>query len=481
MQKVNFELFIMIWLQLEGKKFPAHQRTIAHFLQNAINDGEKQLLLMAFRASGKSTIVGLFCAWLLYQNPNCRILICSAEQNLATKMVRSVKGMFDKHPLLKPLKPHKLSQWAADEFTINRPEILRDPSMVARGIFGNITGFRADVIICDDVEVPNNCDTADKRAILRERLAEIDFILTPNGTQLYVGTPHCHDSLYNYSQNPAEPAFLQEFHRLYLPIINEHGKSSWPEKYPLPAIENYKKRHGLAKFLSQMMLESVPLSDNYFNPAQCQIYRDPLHYEQANGAQQYSIANQRIYSASCYWDPAFGGGDASVVAGVFTDGAGNYYIHDILYISTPNPQSPDNAQNQCHQVVDFLVRNYIPNIMVESNGLGKFLPALLRKIIHERGINAAVVAKNQTTQKNARITNALNAPLHAGAIWVHESVMRTKFYHELRDFNPNRTNNADDGLDAVANAILHEPIRLSTHTPTITRPVVGNHSVYNVK
>lgn len=88
------------------------------------------------------------------------------------------------------LKPERLDQWAADQFTVRRDVELRDPSMLAKGIGANITGLRADLIICDDVEVPRNCDTALKRMDLREKLEELDYILTPQGMQLYIGTPH---------------------------------------------------------------------------------------------------------------------------------------------------------------------------------------------------------------------------------------------------------------------------------------------------
>jgi hypothetical protein len=43
--------------------------------------------------------------------------------------------------------------WASDQFTVKRPFELRDPSMLAKGVAANITGLRADVVICDDVEV----------------------------------------------------------------------------------------------------------------------------------------------------------------------------------------------------------------------------------------------------------------------------------------------------------------------------------------
>ena len=60
--------------------------------------------------------------------------------------------------------------------------------MLAKGITANITGSRADVIICDDVEVPQTCDSADKREDLRARLAEMNYVQVAGGTQLYVGT-----------------------------------------------------------------------------------------------------------------------------------------------------------------------------------------------------------------------------------------------------------------------------------------------------
>lgn len=65
-----------------------------------------------------------------------------------------------------------------------------------QGISGNITGLRSDLIICDDVEVPNTCNTQKKRQNLRERLRELDFILSPHGTMIYIGTPHTQDTIY---------------------------------------------------------------------------------------------------------------------------------------------------------------------------------------------------------------------------------------------------------------------------------------------
>lgn len=148
------------------------------------------------RNSGKSTIVGLFCAWILYSRPSLRILVIAADHALAKKMVRNVKRIIEQHPLTLGLKPARQDQWASDQFTVNRNMELRDPSMLAKGLGANITGLRADIIICDDVEVPKNCDTALKRREMREKLGELDYILTPSGMQLYIGTPHTYYTIY---------------------------------------------------------------------------------------------------------------------------------------------------------------------------------------------------------------------------------------------------------------------------------------------
>ena len=194
---MSFSLFMALWNRLESRSTPAVHFQMAEWLQQNHEGGPDRMLLMAFRACGKSSVVGLYAAWRLLQNPVERILVLSADDALARKMVRQVRRIIERHPLCEPLIPERADQWAADRFTVRRTAEWRDPSMLARGIAANLTGCRADLIICDDVEVPNTCDTACKRDTLRRRLREAEFILTPGGTQLYIGTPHTYHSIYS--------------------------------------------------------------------------------------------------------------------------------------------------------------------------------------------------------------------------------------------------------------------------------------------
>lgn len=195
-KKLSFEKFLIQWNKIQEISTPKHHLEIAKWLENVWKSEKKRGLLMAFRSSGKSTIVGVFCAWLLYQNPNIRILVVAADTVLARKMVRNVKRIIEVNPLLSEICPKKKSEWAAGSFTVVRDRELRDPSMLAVGLLSNATGSRADVIIYDDVEVPKNCDTFQKRQELRERLLEYNFILVPDGMQIFIGTPHTLDTIY---------------------------------------------------------------------------------------------------------------------------------------------------------------------------------------------------------------------------------------------------------------------------------------------
>lgn len=193
--------FLDQWNAILGLTTPRHHRQIMEFLAEIWCTSPHRGLLMAFRHSGKSTVLGVFAACMLYLRPQTRILILSAESSLATRMVTHIRNILEVHPLCASLVPTKKTEWASSRITVNRPPGTREPSVVCQGIAGNITGMRADLIICDDIEVPNTIATATKRENLRERLRELDFILSPGGTMIYIGTPHTMDTIYRTSDD----------------------------------------------------------------------------------------------------------------------------------------------------------------------------------------------------------------------------------------------------------------------------------------
>lgn len=188
--------FVNAWNKILGFETPKHHKQILEFLVDVFNNEPRRGLLTAFRHSGKSTVVGIFAACVLYYRPETRILILSAESGLSSRMVSHVKNILENHPWCSDILPDVKKEWGTHKITIKRPIGIREPSVICQGISGNITGMRSDLIICDDVEVPNTCNTLQKRNNLRERLRELDFILSPRGTMIFIGTPHTKDTIY---------------------------------------------------------------------------------------------------------------------------------------------------------------------------------------------------------------------------------------------------------------------------------------------
>lgn len=480
---VCFRVFLVMWNQVQNQTTPAIHLKIATWLEKCWKNGNRNLLLMAFRSCGKSTLVGIFAAWLLYRHPDLRILVLAADLALARKMVRNVKRIIEKHPLTQHLKPPQADQWATDRFTINRDKELRDPSMLAKGVTANLTGTRADLIICDDVEVPNTCDTAEKRAELRERLSELDFILVQGGTQLYVGTPHSWYTIYADDARKEigeEMPFLHNYRKLKIPIMDKEGKSVWPERYSDESIMAMKRKTGPNLFSSQMLLQPVNIAESYLDVSALNFYEDDLVYSESQRESVLEIRGRKLVSASAWWDPAFGhsNGDHSVVAVVYTDDCGEYWLHHVGYIKINPHDKTDEATQQCRQVAQIVRNLYVPLIALETNGLGKFLPNILRRELNMASIPTAVREVNNRKAKSQRIIEAFDAVLAARALHVHRSIARTSFITEMQEWRPMNisSSNHDDALDAVAGALSMEPVRINRGQYTSGKYIGKRHN-----
>ncbi|WP_035692610.1 phage terminase large subunit [Azospirillum halopraeferens] len=465
----DFAAFVERWNAGQGQVTPAHHRVLAAWLAGRLDAGSRRLLLMAFRGAGKSTIVGLFAAWLLLSDPNRRLLVLAADLALATKMVRNTKRIVEQHPNTAALKPPRRDQWAVDQFTVARPRELRDPSMLARGIDGNITGSRADVVICDDVEVPRTCDTAAKRADLREKLAEIDCVLVPDGTRLYIGTPHTYYSIYAEEARPEageSRPFLDGYERMRLPVRDAAGAGAWPEVFSPARIAELEAAQGPLRFASQYLLRPTAVAAGYLDPDRLRPYDGEPVYREGAGRAWMTLNGVPLLSASAWWDPAFarpdgapGRGDGSVVAVVFSGADGNQYLHRTLYLSVDPADPTEEAVQQCRAVVRLMETLNLPGVHVETNGIGAFLPGLLRAELRRAGVGAAVIAQTSTAPKARRILEAFDARLAAGRLFAHRSVQETPFVREMREWRPDGSRGHDDGLDAVAGCLGAEPLR----------------------
>lgn len=210
--KKSFVAFLFVlWRALNLPKPTRCQIDMAKKLSSG---DERRFILQAFRGIGKSFITCAFVVWKLWNNPDLKFMIVSASKERADANSVFIKRIIDLLPFLHELKPKPGQRDSALSFDVGPAKPDHSPSVKSVGITGQLTGSRADILIADDVEVPNNSSTQAARDALGELVKEFDAILKPGGTIIYLGTPQTEMTLYRELEG-----------RGYVTTI-------WPARYP---------------------------------------------------------------------------------------------------------------------------------------------------------------------------------------------------------------------------------------------------------
>ena len=212
--KEDFRFFLTaIWTHLDLPQPTRAQLCIAEYLQ----DGPKRLQIQAFRGVGKSWITAAFVLWTLYNDPNRKVMVVSASKDRADSFSIFCQRLILEVPWMSQLKPKNDDQrWSRVSFDVGPAAPHQAPSVKSVGITGQLTGSRADLMVLDDVEVPNNSMTELQREKLLQLVTECESILTPKKDSriMFLGTPQTTFTVYNK---------LRE--RNYKPFV-------WPARYP---------------------------------------------------------------------------------------------------------------------------------------------------------------------------------------------------------------------------------------------------------
>ncbi|MDC1271922.1 phage terminase large subunit [Planktomarina temperata] len=190
----DFRKFLfVIWKHLNLPDPTPVQYDIAYNLQH----GAKRMIIQAFRGVGKSWITYAYVVWLLYMNPQLNILVVSASKSRSDDFTTFTLRLINEMDILAHLRPKTDQRQSKISFDVAPAAASHAPSVKSVGISGQLAGSRADVIVADDIEVPNNSMTQGMRDKLSEAVKEFDAILKPDGRIIYLGTPQNQESLYN--------------------------------------------------------------------------------------------------------------------------------------------------------------------------------------------------------------------------------------------------------------------------------------------
>ena len=164
-------------------------------------------LVMLPRAHLKSHMVATWCAWIIAKHPEITILYVSATAGLAEAQLYSIKNILTSTQYRKywPDMVHedegKREQWSATKIKVDHPkrklEGIRDATIATAGLTTNTTGWHADIIVSDDIVVPENAYTQEGRESVAKKTSQFTSIRNAGGFTLACGTRYHPSDIYD--------------------------------------------------------------------------------------------------------------------------------------------------------------------------------------------------------------------------------------------------------------------------------------------
>lgn len=500
----DFRKFVyMVWKQLGLPSPTPIQYDIAHYLQK----GPTRCVIEAFRGVGKSWLTAAFVCWLLWNDPQLKILVVSASKSKADENATFIKQIINLLPELAHLKADQGQRDSMLSFDVGPALPDQSPSVKSAGITGQITGSRADIIIADDVEVPNNSATQMMRDKLAEAVKEFDAILKPLKTSriIYLGTPQCEMSLYNRLPErgyeiriwPAEyPKFedIPKYQGRLAPIITKalekeatlQGQPSDPQRFGEEDLAARKLSYGRAGYALQFMLDTS-LSDADRFPLKISdlivmnLSPQMGHLKLAWGAAPENCINELpavALSGDRFYRPIFKSNEMSEYTGcvmaIDPSGRGadetGYAVVKILasnlYVVAAGGLTGGYDEETLETLAKIAKTHEVNHIIIEAN-FGDGMYTKLFQPILQKHHKCLVEEVKHSTQKEARIIDTLEPVMSSHRLVVDQKVIEHDYrtaendityslFYQMTRLSRDRGSLAhDDRLDALAIAVAY--------------------------
>jgi len=307
--------------------------------------------------------------WLLGGNPNLRQAIISETSTQADKICSAIKGYIetsDDYQRVFPSVKPKRGKWGESSFTVQRPTISKDPSVLGQGVLGAILGARIDRVVLDDIISFLNTITSEQREkSYRWIISTLLGRIVDGGRLEAIGTAwHRDDAMHRLEKLPA---FVSRRERACTVTVR-HGARIfsdplWPTQWSSQRLEKRYGEIGELEFSRQML--NQPLVDGMSRFKM-------IWFERAWDA---AAKAGRELGRGTSTDPAFTGVDLAV-------GRKNFHDRTMLATTLLQPDgkrvlaSLHGGRWEGHEIVRQIIaekRAYNSMVMIETNAAQEYM------------------------------------------------------------------------------------------------------------
>lgn len=430
-------------------------------------------LIMLPRAHLKSHMVATWCAWIITRHPEITILYVSATAELAMTQLYAVQNILAStvyqryFPEYVNPQEGKREKWSSTKISVDHPkrkkEAIRDATIATAGLTTNTTGWHADVIVADDLVVPENAYTEDGRESVSKKASQFTSIRNAGGFTMACGTRYHPVDIYDTWKNQVYDVYddegivvdqspvwdVQEY------VVEIDGIFTWPR-----AVRDDGKAFGfdlqtLARIKAEYS-DRVQFFAQYYNdpndPGSDRINRDKFQYYnprllvKEGSRWLYNGQKLNVYAAVDFAFSLSKAADYTAIVVVGLDCDGNYYVLDIDRFKTDKTIEYFKHISALHSKWRF------QKLRAEVSVAQKVIVNAIKDYVRKEGLRLSVdefrPSKAEGT-KEERIAAALEHLYDNLQMWHQEGGWTNVLEEELVLARPAH----DDVKDALASAV----------------------------
>ena len=430
-------------------------------------------LIMLPRAHLKSHMVATWCAWIVLRHPEVSILYLSATAELAETQLYAIKNILSGNVFMRwfPEYVHpqegKREKWSSTGIMVDHPrrgsEGIRDATVKTAGLTTNTTGWHADIIVADDLVVPENAYTEDGRSSVAKKASQFTSIRNAGGFTMACGTRYhpsdvyatWKDQIYDVFDSEGMKCGVEKVWEVVEYAVEKDNIFTWPR-----CIREDGKAYGfdqqtLARIRGEYN-DRIQFFAQYYNdpndPGSDRISREKFQYYNrrflTNDGSRWTYNGRRlnVYAAVDFAFSLSKAADWTAIVVIGIDCDSNIYILDIDRFKS------DRTIEYFKQIKDLHAKWSFTKLRAEVSVAQKVIVNDIKGYVQKDGLRL-VVEEHRPTHKDGRkeerIASALEHRYEDGRVWHLEGGWTAVLEEELVKARPPH----DDIKDALASAV----------------------------
>jgi hypothetical protein len=487
---LKFFRYVFAWLGL-----PAPTRAQLELARYVSDQNNPHRMLMCLRGLSKSLTSQIYVLWRLLNDPDEHILVMSATGKRARNYTAFVQKLIKLLPVAQHLTPrHNIERTSGDSFDVQGATESDSPSVYAVGVGNAIAGFRATIVIYDDIESAQNSSSV----VLREKLEHFaseanNLLMADKDESITLCTPHSRDSIYmDWIEKgydcmiiPAQyPESDATYGVLLAPYLRERMKkfpsltgTAVDERFPMSVLDSKRMRVGKSQYKLQYLLDTsesdaekyplklsdliimdvdekeAPIKVNYSSMPENTLHTRHHGFKLDRLYQPSFVSKEKMpYNTTVMAiDPSGRGADE-------TGYAIGHYFNTRIFLSEIGGFKGGYDDDTLLQIVLMAKRKGVKIIVIESNfGDGAFAK-MLRPVLQKNYPVCGIEETRATGQKEVRLISILEPLMNQHRLVVdknlidrdYEKTAMYSFTYQLTHLTSQpKSLRHDDALDAV--------------------------------